>query len=184
VLSTNFDPSGRERVIDLVPGNERVYTIGRLDKSSEGMILVTNDGYLADLLTHPRYGVQKTYHVHVAGVIEPKLLRDLERGVTLAEGHVQVVSAKIKSRLKSSTILEIVLDEGRNREIRRLLARLGHKVMTLKRIAIGPLRLGKVPPGATRPLTPAEVKKLRHVGSLSSATSSGKPDTRRRSRRR
>ena len=152
VLSTNRDPAGRPRVVDLLaPRGERLFTVGRLDMSSEGLILATNDGELANLLTHPRYGVEKTYHVEVAGAIDRAELTRLEEGMYLAEGFARVVGARIKSRFKKSTLLEITLDEGRNREIRRLLARTGHKVMRLRRIALGPLRLGEVPSGAYRP---------------------------------
>ncbi|HEY1783933.1 MAG TPA: pseudouridine synthase, partial [Pirellulales bacterium] len=161
VLSTNRDPAGRPRVVDLLaPRGERLFTVGRLDMSSEGLILATNDGELANLLTHPRYGVEKTYHVEVAGAIDRAELARLEEGMYLAEGFARVVGARIKSRFKKSTLLEITLDEGRNREIRRLLARTGHKVMRLRRIALGPLRLGEVPSGAYRPLTGEEVRAL------------------------
>jgi 23S rRNA pseudouridine2605 synthase len=164
VLSTNRDPSGRPRVIDLLaPKGERLFTVGRLDMSSEGLILATNDGELANLLTHPRYGVHKTYHVEVAGQIESAELARLEEGMYLAEGFARVVGARIKSRFKKSTLLEITLAEGRNREIRRLLARTGHKVMRLRRVALGPLRLGEVPRGASRPLTTAEIQALWHA---------------------
>lgn len=164
VVSTNRDPSGRPRVIDLVPGGgDRLFAVGRLDMASEGLILVTNDGPLADRLTHPRYGVEKTYHVRVAGYPEMKVLEQLKRGVHLAEGVGRVVHVKIKGRRKQSTILEIVLDEGRNREIRRLLARLGHKVLQLTRIAVGPIRLGDMPVGAYRELTPDEIRQLRRL---------------------
>jgi len=165
VVCTSRDPSGRPQAIDLVPSEGgRLFTVGRLDLHSEGLILVTNDGNLADRLTHPRYGVEKTYRVLVAGHPTPQLVGDLRRGVHLAEGVARVVSVRIKRRHKDSTILEMVLDEGRNREIRRLLARLGHKVLHLARIAIGPVRLGKLPPGAYRRLTRQEVDALLHAG--------------------
>lgn len=161
VVCTNNDPSGRTRVVDLIQTHERLYTIGRLDRSSEGLILVTNDGDLANRLTHPRYGVEKRYRVRVAGHPTPELLRKLEAGVHLSDGFAQMGSARIKKRLRAATELEIVLNEGRNREIRRLLARFGHKVLQLKRIAIGFIRLGDIPSGAYRQLTAVEVKKLR-----------------------
>jgi 23S rRNA pseudouridine2605 synthase len=163
VLCTNRDPSGRTRVIDLLPSNDRLFTIGRLDQSSEGLILVTNDGELANLLTHPRYGVDKVYRVRVSGNPSPELLRKLERGIHLAEGFARVASVRLKKRLRAASELEMVLNEGRNREIRRLLARIGHKVLQLKRTAIGPVRLGDMPAGAYRPLTNQEVKQLRNA---------------------
>jgi 23S rRNA pseudouridine2605 synthase len=163
VLSTNRDPSGRMRTIDLVPQQHRLFGVGRLDMHSEGLMLLTNDGDLANRLTHPRYGVDKTYVVQVDGRISLEFLTKLYRGVHLSEGVVRVRHAEIEGRHKGSTVLKIVLAEGRNREIRRMLSRLGHRVQRLTRVAIGPLRLGKVPPGAHRPLTRDEVKELREV---------------------
>ena len=161
ILSTNRDPSGRPRVIDLLPaGHVRLFTIGRLDLNSEGLILVTNDGELANRLTHPRYGVRKTYRVQVAGRPDKEVLMKLRRGVHLAEGIARVEDIRIQSHHKESTILEMVLREGQNREIRRALARLGHKVMRLIRIAVGPIRLGTLAPGASRPLSRDEVAAL------------------------
>ncbi len=161
VLSTNSDPSGRPRVIDLVPYPGRLFTVGRLDASSEGLILVTNDGELANRLAHPRYGVEKTYQVEVAGAMERSELAKLRGGVHLAEGFARVVAARVKQQYKNSTQLEIVLAEGRNREIRRLLARAGHKVLRLKRVALGPLRLAELPSGAVRALAPRELRELK-----------------------
>jgi 23S rRNA pseudouridine2605 synthase len=161
VLSTNADPAGRPRVIDMLPTDERLFTVGRLDMSSEGLILATNDGELANRLAHPRYGVEKTYVVEVAGTLDHAALTTLRRGVHLAEGIAKPLYVRVKSEHKKSTTLEIVLDEGRNREIRRLLARIGHKVLRLKRVALGPLRLGELPPGGVRPLKRDEVRALR-----------------------
>ena len=161
VVSTNRDPAGRPRVIDLVPYPGRLFTVGRLDMSSEGLILVTNDGELADRLTHPRYRVEKTYQVEVAGTLPSKQFERLRHGVHLAEGFARVASARVARAYRQSTLLEIVLAEGRNREIRRILARVGHKVLRLRRIAIGPLRLGELPPGEARPLDRDEVRRLK-----------------------
>ena len=164
VISTNRDPSGRPRVIDLVPSRgTRLFAIGRLDVSSEGLILVTNDGELANRLTHPRYGVAKTYRVQVAGRPAPRILAQLRRGVRLAEGLARAEQVRIKSHHKESTILEMVLREGRNREIRRVLAKVGHKVLKLTRIAVGPVRLGKLPPGECRRLSRQEITALRRA---------------------
>ena len=162
VVSTARDPAGRTRVTDLLPPDAgRVFNVGRLDLESEGLILVTNDGELANQLTHPSHGVEKIYEVQVAGHPDPEVLAQLRKGVHLAEGSARAVNVRAKGRRKNSTILEMVLDEGRNREIRRLLARVGHKVQRLTRIAVGPLRLGDLPRGAVRRLTPEEVRKLR-----------------------
>lgn len=165
VVSTSYDQTGRARVIDLVNTDLRVYNVGRLDKSSEGLILVTNDGDLANRLTHPRYAVPKTYIVHVAGQPRWEDLKVLMRGVRLAEGVARVTEIKVRKRLRSGCELQIVLDEGRNRQIRRILARIGHKVTRLKRVAIGPLPLGDLAPGSWRRLEPFEVDALRAASS-------------------
>ena len=163
VLSTSRDPEGRLRVIDLIKSRSRVYNVGRLDKSSEGLILVTNDGDLANRLTHPSYGIAKTYHVQVEGEPTRETLQQLIEGVYLAEGFAKMANVKFKKRQKNTTWLEIILEEGRNREIRRLLARVGHKVLKLRRIAIGPLRLGELPLGAHRRLEDKEIRALRYA---------------------
>ncbi len=175
VVCTSRDPSGRLKVIDLVKSDERLFTIGRLDRSSEGLIIVTNDGELANRLMHPRYGVQKTYAVSVAGDPSPQELKKLRRGVYLAEGMARVANLRVKRRRKQTSDLEIVLDEGRNREIRRILARIGHKVLRLKRTAIGTLKLGDLPVGAHRRLTREEVRNLRRRVERKPARSSGGP---------
>src|SRR5204863_8801186 len=163
VVTTNHDPSGRARVIDLVPTEERVFAVGRLDRSSEGLILVTNDGEFANRLTHPRYGVEKAYLVRVAGAPEQRQLERLKKGVHLAEGFARAQSIVVKKQHGQSTDLVIVLNEGRNREIRRILARVGHKVLSLKRVAIGPVKLSDLPVGAWRRLMPDEIEALLHA---------------------
>ena len=165
VISTNSDPSGRPRVVDLVPaGDARMFTVGRLDLYSEGLILLTNDGELANRLAHPRYGVEKVYRVLVAGSPTPEALAQLRQGIRLAEATVRIAKITVKTRYKKSTALEMVLDEGRNREIRRALAKIGHKVEQLVRVAVGPVRLGELPAGKSRPLTTVEIRALRAVG--------------------
>ncbi|MEM9366548.1 MAG: pseudouridine synthase, partial [Planctomycetota bacterium] len=160
VVTTNADPMGRPRVIDLVPPTERVFPVGRLDLASEGLILLTNDGDLAHRLAHPRYAVQKVYRVTVAGRVDAETMQKMRRGIYIAEGLVQVDGARVLKARPRATDMEIRLREGKNREIRRVLARFGHKVQKLRRIAIGPLRLGDTPPGAYRKLTRDEIEKL------------------------
>lgn len=160
VVTTNFDPSGRSRVIDLVPTDERVFAVGRLDRSSEGLILVTNDGEFANRITHPRYGVEKTYLVRVAGAPHQQQLAKLKQGMHLAEGFAKAQSITVKKQHGQSTDLVIVLNEGRNREIRRILARVGHKVLSLRRVAVGPIKLGDLEVGAWRRLMPQEIESL------------------------
>lgn len=159
-VTTNRDPQGRPRVVDLVPPDERVFPVGRLDLSSEGLILLTNDGELAQRLTHPKYGIRKVYRVTVAGKVNHEAMKKMRQGMYIAEGFVKVEGVKLIKARARATDLEMVLSEGKNREIRRILARLGHKVMTLQRIAVGTVRLGDVPPGAYRVLRRDEVDKL------------------------
>ena len=174
VISTAEDPAGRMRVIDLIPNDQRVFNVGRLDKSSEGLILVTNDGELANKLTHPKYGVYKTYQVQVSGAPHINELTPLKSGVRLADGIAKVADIRIKRKQKNTTDLVIVLDEGRNREIRRLLAAVDHKVLRLKRIAIGTLKLGDLPTGAYRELTKKEVSQLKKIANQQNKSSSVK----------
>jgi pseudouridine synthase len=163
VVSTARDPAGRPRVTDLVKTGQRLFPVGRLDISTEGLIILTNDGDFANLLAHPRYEIEKTYLAQVAGTPTRDAVAKLERGVRLAEGFAHAKRVRIKSQQKHSATLEIVLDEGRNREVRRLLARIGHKVLRLKRIAIGGLRLANLEPGEYRPLRPDEVRDLKEA---------------------
>jgi 23S rRNA pseudouridine2605 synthase len=170
-LCTNHDPAGRPRVIDLVPHvSQRVYTVGRLDEDSEGLVLLTNDGDLAYRLMHPRFGIEKTYHAQVAGRPTREDIQQLLKGVWLSDGHVR---ARRVRRLKSqgeSTWLEIVLNEGKNREVRRMLARLQHKVLRLKRVALGPVQLSGLAQGKSCPLTGKILAALRRSAAPAAVT--------------
>ncbi len=163
-LCTNHDPAGRPLAGDLIPHVEqRVYTVGRLDEESEGMLLMTNDGGLAQSLMHPRYGVDKTYQVLVAGKPSPQDLQKLVEGVWISDGRVSAKSARRMKAQGDSTWVRVVLTEGKNREIRRMLAKLDHKVLRLKRVAIGPIQLDKLPKGKCRRLSLTEILELRKV---------------------
>ena len=160
-VSTNVDPSGRPRVVDLLPEiPERVYTVGRLDEDSTGLMILTNDGDLANRLAHPRYGVEKLYRALVAGVPTPEMVAKLTEGVWLSDGKVRAKRARIAGRQGLATSLELVLAEGKKREIRRMLSKLGHKVMALNRIAVGPISLKGLAVGECRPLTRHEIELL------------------------
>lgn len=163
-LCTNSDPSGRLKVIDLLPPMEtRVFSVGRLDENTEGLLLVTNDGELAHRLAHPRFQVERVYRVLVAGQPTQEVLNQLLDGFYFTEGKFRVRQAK-KIRTKGqSTLLEIIITEGQNREVRRLFARIGHKVMSLQRIQFGPLRLGELAPAEYRPLRAQELDRLREL---------------------
>ena len=163
-VSTNKDPAGRPRVIDLLPDvPERVYAVGRLDEDSMGLMILTNDGELANRLAHPRYGVEKTYRALVAGTPGREILDKLTEGIWLSDGKVRAKRARFAGSQGEATTLELVLAEGKKREIRRMLARLGHKVMSLTRIAIGPVVLKGLSSGEHRPLSRSEIDLLRKV---------------------
>ena len=180
VLCTNNDPDGRPRVIDLFPDTmPRLFPVGRLDEDSEGLLVVTNDGDFSHLLAHPRHRIYRTYVVQVAGDPKRETLDSLKRGIHFAEGRFKVHDVKPIKKQGKSTFLELTLTEGQNREIRRLMARIDHKVMTLQRTRFGPLRLGKLKPGEYRELTADEVERLealvaRNMGSAPSARGQGR----------
>lgn len=161
-VCTNRDELGRPRAVDLlrdVP--QRVYTVGRLDEDSEGLIIITNDGKLTELLSHPRYGVPKTYRVEVGGRVDLEDLRaSLGRGVWLSEGKTAPARVRIVQKGRNNTVLEITLREGRNREVRRVLARSGYVVRSLRRIKIGWLSDPRLKPGRYRRLSRGEVARL------------------------
>jgi 23S rRNA pseudouridine2605 synthase len=163
-VSTNNDPAGRPRVIDLLPEvPERVYAVGRLDEDSMGLMILTNDGELANRLAHPRYGVEKTYRALVAGTPSREVLTKLTEGIWLSDGKVRAKRARFAGTQGEATTLELVLAEGKKREIRRMLAKLGHKVMSLTRTAIGPVLLKGLPSGEHRSLSRTEIDLLRKV---------------------
>jgi 23S rRNA pseudouridine2605 synthase len=176
VVCTNYDPAGRPRAVDLVPHVEqRVYTVGRLDEMSEGLLLLTNDGDLAFQLMHPKFGVEKTYLVQVQGNPSKGDLAQLLKGVFLAEGKVRARRVRRLKRQGESTWLRIVLSEGKNREVRRMLAKLGHKVLSLKREAIGPVMLDRLPKGKARKMSGTELEALRKSAQRRSRTTETPP---------
>lgn len=157
VVSTTSDPHAARTLVDLVPDFPRVWPVGRLDRLSEGLILVSNDGDLTNLVTHPRYGISKTYRVLVKGVPGRATVRRLTEGVRLEDGPARALSARVVDRTAREAQLEMVLGEGRNREIRRMMEAVGHPVRRLARVAIGPLRDVRLRPGRWRELSNREV---------------------------
>ena len=156
---TNSDPDGRRRAIDLMVGvRERVYPVGRLDAETTGLLLMTNDGALAQKLTHPRFGTPKTYRAEVRGKPEAAQLDALRKGVWLADGKSKPVEISIVHASRTKSVLEITVGEVRNQEIRRLLARIGHPIQRLTRIKMGRLSIKRVPLGGFRALTASEVQ--------------------------
>jgi 23S rRNA pseudouridine2605 synthase len=157
VVSTAHDTHGRRTVVDLVPTAQRLYPVGRLDTDTTGLILLTNDGDLAYALTHPRFEVPRTYRVRVEGRPGERALRALRDGVELDDGR----TAPARVRLVGPHELELTIHEGRKRQVRRMCEAVGHRVVALRRIAFGPLGLGKLAAGHHRRLTAAEVQGLR-----------------------
>lgn len=165
VFCTNEDPAGRKRAVDCMVGvKERVYPVGRLDADSLGLLIMTNDGALAQKLTHARYGAPKTYRVEVAGLPTEGDIAKLRSGMWLSEGKTAPAQITIVHKQRDKAILEVTLRESRNREIRRMLAKLGHNVRRLVRIRMGKLSIAKLPIGGYRRLTPAEVSYLKALG--------------------
>lgn len=168
-ICSSKDEHGRKTVLHLLPGvRERLFTVGRLDAESQGLILLTNDGELCNLLTHPRYQVPRTYQLLVRGGVTPEMIARMRRGVWLAERKTGPVLARVKHRERSKsrgeqTVLEVTVHEGMNREVRRIFARYGLKVKRLKRIRLGPLQLGSLTEGQSRPLTEEEVVRLKRT---------------------
>lgn len=163
VVTTARDPQGRPTVVALVPEDPRVFPVGRLDHDSEGLLLLTNDGELAQRLAHPRFGVDKTYLVEVEGVPTPAALRRLRHGVDLdgePTAPAGVILVQAGPDPSGTSALEITIHEGRNRQVRRMCAAVGHPVRRLVRTRIGPLRDARLAPGEWRALTPHEVRAL------------------------
>jgi 23S rRNA pseudouridine2605 synthase len=156
VVSTAREPGHRAAVVDLVDSSRRLYPVGRLDADSTGLILVTNDGELANRLSHPRYGVQRTYRVRLRRPAAESQLRRLRNGVELDDG----LTAPARVRRVSPRVLELTLGEGRNRQVRRMVEAVGNQVSELTRIRYGTLELGTLPEGKARRLRPPEVKRL------------------------
>jgi 23S rRNA pseudouridine2605 synthase len=167
VMTTMRDPQGRRTVAELVPKKmPRVVPVGRLDYDTAGVLLMTNDGDLANRLLHPRYGVEKTYRATIAGRLSSEDVSRLHDGVTLDNGD-KAVSARLRvvAVRAGSSVVDITVHEGRNRLVRRIFDALGHPVQALVRLRFGPISLGDLPTGHTRSLTPKELSALQRVAS-------------------
>ena len=157
VVTTAHDPQGRPTVVQLVPNEPRVVPVGRLDADTTGALLLTNDGALAHRLAHPRYGVEKVYEVEVEGEPDDDVVRRLAEGVQLEDG----LTAPARARRLRRNRIELTLHEGRNRQVKRMLEALGHRVTRLHRSAYAGLTLEGLEPGAWRELEPSEIERLR-----------------------
>jgi 23S rRNA pseudouridine2605 synthase len=184
-ICTHRDPGGRPQVTELFPHKgPRLFTVGRLDESSQGLLIVTNDGELAHKLAHPRYRIDRLYNVQVAGNPTREVLQQLEQGLYFEGGKFKCESVRPIKKQGKSTHLELQLREGRNREIRRLLARVGHKVMRLERVGFGPVRLGRLKTGEFRELRPQEVVALQELVQKTASSPPRRSPPRKKSRTR
>lgn len=161
VVSTMDDEQGRRNLTEFTTGiGERVFHVGRLDLDSEGLLLLTNDGELAQRLSHPSYEIAKTYRCQVTGFAGPAIARRMAKGITLEDGPVQVDSFKVIDEFGEQALVEVVVHEGRKHVVRRLLAEVGLPVNRLVRTAIGEVKLGNLKPGTLRKLRPDEIAAL------------------------
>jgi len=166
VLSTARDPHGRRTVLDLVPSERRLYPVGRLDMDSEGLLLLTDDGELAQRLTHPRYEHDRAYEVWVDGRPSQTTLQRLREGIELQDGPTWPAEVAVQRRESGGTWLRFVIHEGRKRQLRRMCEAVGHPVRRLVRVAMGPLALGELTQGQYRALTRQEQQALRKAVGL------------------
>jgi 23S rRNA pseudouridine2605 synthase len=161
VICTNRDPQGRKKAIDIVRTPERIFCVGRLDADTTGLIILTNDSELSNMLTHPRYELAKTYVVRVKGEIKPEQIEKLKKGVWFAEGKTGRASVKILKRGHKESLVEVTIRQGLNRQVRRMLAKVGLPVKSLTRTRIGKLTARGLGVGKFRALTSAEVSYLK-----------------------
>lgn len=160
-LSTCYDPQGRKTVLELVPYAPGLHPVGRLDRDTSGLLILTNDGAFTEALTHPRHGIAKTYVAEVKGRPGAPAIERLRTGVKLEGGVTLPARVEVLERRKETTILAITIREGRNRQVRRMMEAVGHPVVRLERVAIGDLTAGDLTPGQFRPLGDDEVAALR-----------------------
>jgi len=160
VVSTAHDPEGRPKVIDLVDSDARLYPVGRLDAESSGLMLLTNDGKLANRLMHPSFEVEKTYLARVKGTPSKSALAKLRQGVQLEDGRTAPAQVTVLESRPQETLIELTIHEGRNRIVRRMFEAVGHSVLELERTRLGPLLLGRLAPGGSRKLRPQELEQL------------------------
>jgi pseudouridine synthase len=160
VTTTMGDPHAKRDIREFIPAGPRVFPVGRLDRDTEGLILLTNDGDLAHRIMHPSYGVEREYLAEVSGKPSRTQLSALRAGVDLEDGRARVSSVRVTARDRERVALRVVMTEGRKREVRRLLAAVGLPVKRLVRLRVGPVRLGRLGPGQTRELSPQEIRDL------------------------
>ena len=160
IVSTARDERGRPNVVEMLGAHERLYPVGRLDEDSEGLLLLTNDGVWAERVLHPRHGHEREYEVLVSGTVSGSALAALRQGIALEEGLARAEHVAVLSRGKRGSLLRMVLRTGWKRQVRRMSAAVGLRVMRLRRTRMGPLHLGALRPGDWRELTPREIRAL------------------------
>ena len=176
VMTTMRDPEGRRTVADVVRKagiTARVVPVGRLDYDTSGVLLLTDDGETANVLTHPRFGVEKTYRATLRGRLEPAAVEKILRGVRLDEGRAAPAQLRVVAVRRDVSLVDITLHEGRNRQVRRMFEVVEHPVVALVRLRFGPISLGELPPGAVRPATDRELTALRRI--VAEAGAAGPP---------
>ncbi len=161
IISTTADEYGRMNVISLIPSNQRIYPVGRLDKDTTGLLILTNDGELTHKLTHPKFHVFKVYHLTVSGRVEKSQLSKLRNGIILEDGITAPAEVTVLKELKTKTLLSMTIHEGRNRQIRRMCDAVGIDLLELERVKFGPVALANLKSGKYRELTKKEVEALR-----------------------
>lgn len=168
-LTSSRDPRGRPVVLDLLPPTRsRLFPVGRLDFDCEGLLLLTNDGALTHRLLHPRYGIARVYEADVEGQVSSAALKRFRQGVVLEDGVARPSNVRLLRRARTATRLQFTFTEGRYHEVKRFCAAFGHPVVRLRRVQFGPLRLGRLAPGAWRPLSRDELRRLRSVAAHAS----------------
>lgn len=159
IVSTARDERGRSTVVELIGARERLYPVGRLDEDSEGLVLLTNDGAWAERVLHPRYGHEREYEVSIAGPVPPQSVAALRRGIALEEGMARAARVSVAGGSRGTT-LHMVLNTGWKRQVRRMCAAVGLRVLRLRRVRMGPLELGRLRSGSWRDLTSREIRAL------------------------
>ncbi len=162
IISTSSDEYGRENVTDLIPSNQRIYPVGRLDKDTHGLILLTNDGELTHKATHPRFHVPKKYLLTISGNVSDEKLNKFKKGIILSDGITAPAKAEIIKKTETQTIIEMEIYEGRYRQIRRMCQAIFLDLVDLKRIEFGPIKIGNLREGQYRHLTKKEIEELKN----------------------
>jgi pseudouridine synthase len=169
IISAVSNKAGEPTVVELLKSNRRLHPVGRLDKDSSGLMLLTNDGELTHRLTHPKYHIDKTYHVRVSGHVSSRKISDLSQGIILEEGITAPAQVEVLRKDQHAAWLQFIIHEGKHRQIRRMCMTVDLHVNELIRMAVGPIKLGNLKPGQFRPATGSEIKTLKQLVGLQNA---------------